>query len=58
MLRRMSAVLVIAVIAGLLYFGGIASTAAGTAKILFFILLAVFIAVLAIGWARRLGPPF
>lgn len=58
MLRRMSAVPVIAAIAGLLYFGGIASTATGTAKILFFILLAVFIAVLAMGRARRLGPPF
>ncbi len=49
--------LVIAVIAGILRFGGIASTMAGTGKLLFFILLAVFIVVLAMGMARRRGPP-
>ncbi|MET1255826.1 DUF1328 domain-containing protein [Aliikangiella maris] len=35
--------LVVAIIAGLLGFGGIAGTAAGIAKILFFIFMALFL---------------
>jgi uncharacterized membrane protein YtjA (UPF0391 family) len=57
MLRRAAVVLIVAAIAGALGFGGIASTTAGIAKILFFILLAVFIVALAMGRVRRRGPP-
>jgi len=57
MLRRATAILAIAVIAVIFQFGGVASTAAGTGKLLFLILLAVFIVVLAIGMAHRRGPP-
>ena len=45
------------IIAGVLGFGGIASTAAGIARFLFFIFLVVFLVALATGMARRRGPP-
>ncbi|MEJ2717393.1 MAG: DUF1328 domain-containing protein [Deltaproteobacteria bacterium] len=44
--------LVIAIIAGLLGFGGIAGAAIGIAKILFFIFLAVFVLLLIFGRRR------
>lgn len=40
---------VIALVAGLLGFGGIASTAAGIAKVLFFIAIAIFVVLLLLG---------
>jgi len=49
--------LVIAIAAGILGFGGVASAAAGIAKILFFIFLVIFLVTLAMGAARRRGPP-
>lgn len=48
--------LVIALVAGVLGFGGIASTAAGIAQVLFFIFLVSFAVALIMGLARR-GPP-
>jgi uncharacterized membrane protein YtjA (UPF0391 family) len=45
--------LVIAMIAALFGFGLIASTAAGIAKILFFVFLIMFLASLVAGMARR-----
>jgi uncharacterized membrane protein YtjA (UPF0391 family) len=44
--------LVIALIAAVLGFGGIAGTAVGIAKILFFIFLAIFLVSLIMGLAR------
>ena len=41
--------LVIALVAGLFGFGGIASASAGIAKVLFFIALAIFLIVLVFG---------
>lgn len=41
--------LVIALVAAVLGFGGIASTAAGIAKILFFIAIAIFLIMLVLG---------
>lgn len=49
MLRWALAFLVIAIIAALLGFGGIASASAGIAKLLFFVFLAVFVIMLALG---------
>ena len=49
--------LVIAVIAGLFGFGGIASTAAGIAQVLFFIVLGIFVVALIMGLMARRGPP-
>ena len=45
--------LVVAIIAALLGFGGIAVAAAGIAKILFFVFLAVFLLTVISGLARR-----
>jgi uncharacterized membrane protein YtjA (UPF0391 family) len=49
--------LVIALVAALFGFGGIASTAAGIAKVLFFIAIAIFVVMLLLGMfaARRLS---
>lgn len=45
--------LVIALVAALLGFGGIAGTAAGIAKILFFVFLILFAASLLMNFTRR-----
>ena len=45
--------LVIAIIAAILGFGGIAGTAAGIAQVLFYIFLAIFIVSLLFGLVRR-----
>ncbi|RJR34340.1 MAG: DUF1328 domain-containing protein [Desulfobacteraceae bacterium] len=45
--------LIIAIVAGLLGFGVIASAAAGIAKILFFIFLIIFVVTLVAGLMRR-----
>src|SRR5215468_8676471 len=47
--------LLVAIVAGALGFGGIAGTATGIAKVLFFIFLVLFIAGLVLGWG---GSPF
>ena len=49
--------LIIAIIAGVLSFGGIAIAAAGIAKILFFVFLVVFIVMLITGLMGRRSPP-
>ena len=49
--------LIIAIIAGVLGFGGIAFAAAGIAKILFFIFLVVFAIMLITGLMGRRSPP-
>jgi uncharacterized membrane protein YtjA (UPF0391 family) len=50
--------LVIALIAAVLGFGGVAVAAAGIAKILFFLFLVIFVVTLALGMAgRRRSPP-
>ena len=48
--------LIIALVAGVLGFGGIASTAAGIEQVLFFIFIVIFAVALIMGLARR-GPP-
>jgi uncharacterized membrane protein YtjA (UPF0391 family) len=48
--------LVIALVAAALGFGGIAGTAAGLAKILFFVFLVLFIVSLFFGGMRRPSP--
>jgi len=48
---------VTAIIAGFLGFGGIAFAAVGIAKILFFIFLVVFVAMLLTGLMGRRSPP-
>jgi uncharacterized membrane protein YtjA (UPF0391 family) len=45
------------VVAGLLGFGGVASTAAGIAQVLFFIFLIVFVVALVMGLVSRRPPP-
>jgi uncharacterized membrane protein YtjA (UPF0391 family) len=45
--------LVIALIAALFGFGGIATAAAGIAKVLFFVFLVIFLVTLVMGFARR-----
>jgi uncharacterized membrane protein YtjA (UPF0391 family) len=45
--------LVVALLAGIFGFGGIASTAAGMAQILFVIALVLFVASLLAGFVRR-----
>jgi len=45
--------LVVALVAGALGFGGIASASAGIAQILFFIFLVLFAASLIMGFVRR-----
>lgn len=49
--------LVVALIAALFGFGGLAGEAAGIAKILFFAFLIVFVISLIFGRGRRAGPP-
>jgi uncharacterized membrane protein YtjA (UPF0391 family) len=49
--------LVIALIAGLLGFGGVASTAVGIAQVLFFIFLVIFAVTLVMGVLSRRPPP-
>jgi uncharacterized membrane protein YtjA (UPF0391 family) len=49
--------LIIALIAALLGFGGIAFAAAGIAKILFFVCLIVFLRMLVTGLMRGRSPP-
>jgi uncharacterized membrane protein YtjA (UPF0391 family) len=58
MLRWAAIFFVIALIAALFGFGGIAVAAAGIAKVLFFIFLAVFLVTLILGLAagRRIAP--
>jgi uncharacterized membrane protein YtjA (UPF0391 family) len=53
MLRWALAFFIIALIAAVLGFGGIAVAAAGIAKILFFIFLALFLVALLSGLMRR-----
>ena len=53
MLSWAVAFLVIALIAALFGFGGIAGTAVGIAKLLFFIFLAIFVISLIMGLAQR-----
>ena len=45
--------LVIALVAAVFGFGGIAGTAVGIAKLLFFVFLAIFVISLIMGLARR-----
>ncbi len=47
---------IIALVAGLLGFGGIATAAAGVAQVLFFVFLIVFLIAVVMGLARRHGP--
>jgi len=47
--------LAVALVAALFGFGGVASTAAGFAKILFFIFLILFLVSLVFGGLRRSG---
>jgi uncharacterized membrane protein YtjA (UPF0391 family) len=49
--------LVVALVAGLLGFGGLASTAAGIAQVLFGIFLIMFLVLLVMGVAGRRAPP-
>src|SRR2546421_12081984 len=49
--------LVIALVAGLLGFGGIASAASGIAQVLFFVFVVVFVVALFMGLMSRRGPP-
>jgi uncharacterized membrane protein YtjA (UPF0391 family) len=49
MLRWALVFLVVAIIAALLGFGGIASASAGIAKTLFFVFLIIFVVMLALG---------
>jgi uncharacterized membrane protein YtjA (UPF0391 family) len=44
---------VVALVAGVLGFGGIAAAASDTARILFFIFLVIFLATLVLGLASR-----
>lgn len=53
MLRWAATFFVIAIVAAVFGFGGIAAGAAEIAKILFFVFLAVFVATLIMGMARR-----
>lgn len=56
MLQWAIAFLVIALIAGVLGFGGIASTSVGIAKILFMVFLALFVIAAAIGLVQGRAP--
>jgi uncharacterized membrane protein YtjA (UPF0391 family) len=49
--------LIIALIAGVLGFGGIASASVGIAQILFFIFLVVFLVTLLLHFMRGRAPP-
>ena len=48
---------VIAIIAAVLGFGGIAFGAAEIAKVLFFVFLVIFLVALVMGLSRRRAPP-
>jgi uncharacterized membrane protein YtjA (UPF0391 family) len=52
MLHLVITLLIIALIAGLLGFGGIAGTAVGLAKIIFFVALVLFVVSLIFGGMR------
>jgi uncharacterized membrane protein YtjA (UPF0391 family) len=52
MLQLVITLLIIALIAGLLGFGGIAGTAVGLAKIIFFVALVLFLVSLIFGGMR------
>ncbi|MFW6413346.1 MAG: DUF1328 domain-containing protein [Oceanicaulis sp.] len=56
MLRLAIAFFVIALIAALFGFGGIASASAGIAQILFFIFLVLFVLALVVGLFRGRSP--
>jgi len=56
MLRLAIAFFVIALIAALFGFGGIASASAGIAQILFFIFLVLFVLALVVGLFRGRAP--
>ena len=49
--------LILAIIAAVFGFGGIAGTAVGIAKVLFFLFLIAFVVSLLMGWRGRRGPP-
>jgi uncharacterized membrane protein YtjA (UPF0391 family) len=49
--------LVIALVAGLLGFGGVATAASGIAQVLFFVFVVVFVIALIMGLLSRRGPP-
>jgi uncharacterized membrane protein YtjA (UPF0391 family) len=49
--------LIIAMVAAIFGFGGIAIAAAGIAKILFFIFIVIFLITLVFGFSRRRRPP-
>jgi len=49
--------LILAIIAAVFGFGGIAGTAVGIAKVLFFLFLIAFVVSLLMGWRGRGGPP-
>jgi uncharacterized membrane protein YtjA (UPF0391 family) len=49
--------LVVALVAGLLGFGGIAEASAGIAQILFFVFLVLLVAALVMHFVRRPPPP-
>jgi len=57
LLRWAAVFLVIALISAVLGFGGIASAAAGIAKALFFLFLAIFIILLVLGLFIFRSPP-
>lgn len=57
MLRWAIAFLIIAIIAALFGFGGIAATATGIAKILFYIFLVLFLIALLFGLLGGRTPP-
>ncbi|MES1200553.1 MAG: DUF1328 domain-containing protein [Pseudomonadota bacterium] len=48
---------VVAIIAAVFGFGGIASASAGIAQLLFFLFLVLFVVSLVTGLMRRGGPP-
>lgn len=57
MLRWALIFFVVALVAVLFGFGGIAAAATDIAKILFFLFVAIFIAFLIMGLINRRGPP-
>jgi len=53
MLSYAALFLIIALIAALLGFGGIAASAAGIAQVLFWLFLIIFVVSLLMGWGRN-----
>jgi uncharacterized membrane protein YtjA (UPF0391 family) len=49
--------LILAIVAAVFGFGGIAAGAVGIAKVLFFLFLIAFVVSLVMGWRGRGGPP-